>query len=73
MGTIMRNGREYGGGSGTSDYDMLSNQPKINNVTLVGNLTWQDLGLPDFETGLPNGYEFAMPEDINELFRVDSD
>ena len=34
-----------GGGGGTSDYNDLSNKPKINNVTLSGNKTSHDLGL----------------------------
>ena len=35
----------FGGGGGTSDYERLSNQPKINGVTLVGNKTSDDLNL----------------------------
>lgn len=34
-----------GGGGGTNDYDDLLNQPKINNVTLKGNKSAEDLGL----------------------------
>lgn len=34
-----------GGGGGTYDYNDLVNQPKINNVTLIGNKTSSDLGL----------------------------
>lgn len=34
-----------GGSGGTSDYDELSNKPKINNVELSGNKTASDLGL----------------------------
>lgn len=32
-------------GGGTSDYEELENQPKINNVTLSGNKTLSDLGI----------------------------
>ena len=32
-----------GGGGGTDDYTKLKNQPKINNVTLTGNKTTEDL------------------------------
>lgn len=40
----------HGGGGGTSDYSQLSNQPKVNNVTLIGNKTSSDLGLmPEYE------------------------
>jgi hypothetical protein len=34
-----------GGSGGTSDYEELENQPKVNNVTLKGNKTSSDLGL----------------------------
>lgn len=34
-----------GGGSGTSDYNQLSNKPKIENVTLSGNKSLADLGI----------------------------
>lgn len=36
-----------GGGSGSNDYETLSNQPKINAVTLLGDKTSDDLGLQD--------------------------
>ena len=36
-----------GGGSGTSNYNSLSNKPKINNVELNGNKTNEDLGIQD--------------------------
>ena len=41
-------GFEYGeaGGGGTSDYTDLTNKPQINGVTLSGNKTSSDLGLP---------------------------
>lgn len=34
-----------GGGGGTSDYNALNNKPKVNNVTLSGDLTLADLGI----------------------------
>lgn len=37
--------KAHGGGSGTSDYEQLSNQPQINGHTLTGNQTSADLGL----------------------------
>lgn len=40
-----------GGGGGTGNYNDLSNQPQINNNTLVGNKTASDLGLVAAETG----------------------
>lgn len=36
-----------GGGGGVSDYTQLTNKPSINNVTLTGNKTAEDLGLAD--------------------------
>lgn len=33
------------GGGGTNDYEELINKPKINNVTLIKNKTFSDLGL----------------------------
>lgn len=38
-----------GGGSGTDDYSVLTNKPKINNVILSGNKTGQDLALVNSE------------------------
>lgn len=34
-----------GGGGGTTDYSQLTNKPSINNVTLSGNKSSEDLGL----------------------------
>lgn len=35
-----------GGGGGTSDYSDLTNKPSINGVTLSGDKTGADLGIP---------------------------
>ena len=50
MGLIYKNGISYGGGSsgggsGSSDYEDLSNKPSINGVTLQGNKTTSDLNI----------------------------
>lgn len=37
--------REFGGSGGTNNYEELSKKPKINDVTLQGNLTRKDLNL----------------------------
>jgi hypothetical protein len=36
-----------GGGGGTTNYNELSNRPRINNKTLAGNKSSSDLGLQD--------------------------
>ena len=40
-----------GGGGGTSDYSDLTNKPQINNVTLSGNKSLSDLGIPTYSAG----------------------
>ena len=40
-------GKKNGGGSGTTNYNDLSNKPSINNVSLSGNKTSSDLGIQD--------------------------
>ena len=58
-----------GGGSGTTDYDNLSNKPSINNVTLSGNKTSADLGLaPD--TALQPGDNVSSL--VNDAGYIDS-
>lgn len=34
-------------GSGTNNYDDLTNKPRINGVELVGDLSLEDIGIPD--------------------------
>lgn len=58
-----------GGGGGTSDYNDLVNQPKINNVTLVGNVSGSDLGLLD-ATALEN-YRTAADQDAIDAGKQD--
>ena len=50
------------GGSGVSDYDLLTNQPQINGVTLTGNKTNADLNIQDIRI-LPNGYTINVATD----------
>lgn len=47
MGVIYKNGVAYGGGGGVGgDYSQLDNLPKVNDVTLLGNLdSEEDLGI----------------------------
>lgn len=39
------------GGGGTTNYELLSNKPQINNVELVGNTTLEELGVQTLEAG----------------------
>lgn len=49
---------ESGGGSGTTDYEDLTNKPSINNVPLVGNKTLAELGYEDeIETVTQSQYD----------------
>lgn len=43
------------GGGGTSDYDDLTDKPKINNVTLSGNKSTSDLSIHDVPSGGTSG------------------
>lgn len=49
-----------GGGGGTSDYEDLSNLPKLNNVTLKGNKSLSDLGIQ------PAG-DYALESEIPDV------
>lgn len=42
-------GHQGGGGGGTDNYNDLSNKPKLNDITLEGNKTASQLGLPDLK------------------------
>ena len=44
-GSVSGSGSSSGGGGGSSDYNSLSNKPKINGIVLKGNKTAADLGL----------------------------
>lgn len=37
--------KHHGGGGGTNDYTDLENKPKINGVSLVGDLSTEDLSI----------------------------
>lgn len=55
---------EHGGGGGTSNYNSLSNKPKINSVELSGNKSLSDLGVPLDTDDLTNGAGFITANDI---------
>ena len=47
-----------GSGGGTSDYTALTNKPSINNVTLSGNKSLSDLGIPTKTSDLTNDAQY---------------
>lgn len=54
--------RRSGGGGGTTDYNELSNKPKINSVTLSGNKSLEDLGIY-----IPSTDDFVKLVDLDSL------
>lgn len=52
---------EGGGGSGTSNYNNLSNKPSINSVTLSGNKSLSDLGIATTWIGTAEEYAALSP------------
>ena len=52
-----------GGGGGTSDYNALSNRPKINGTTLAGDKSADDLSLMDQNGSL-------TPQQLNDLLAL---
>ena len=52
----------HGGGSGTSNYEFLTNKPKINGVELTGNKTSSDLGILDEPQVVANPEEVATAD-----------
>ena len=45
-------------GKEPGDYNGLLNKPKINNVELMGNMRWQDFGIPDLS---------QLPDDLSKI------
>ena len=45
-------------GKEPGDYEGLYNKPRINGVELIGNMTWENFGIPDLN---------LLPSDITEL------
>lgn len=52
----MGQGGSGGGGTGTTDYNALVNQPKINGVTLIGNVLSSALGIKTSELNNDKGF-----------------
>lgn len=65
---IEANPRAGSGGSGTSDYNNLTNKPKINNVELTGNKTLQDLGIKQEYTA--DDIEFSDGETFQQKYNA---
>lgn len=71
-------GGSSGGGSGVSDYALLSNKPRINGIILNGNKTAEELGLqPKGDYALrnelpevPDMNDYAKTEDVNEALNA---
>ena len=54
-----------GGGGGTSDYDDLTNKPKINSVELSGNKSLHDLGIAGEDSiGTITGEQWSQVQSI---------
>lgn len=49
-----------GGGGGTTNYNLLSNLPKINNIIVKGEMTGADLGLVDQSAALTSEQKAAL-------------
>lgn len=67
--------KEGGGGGGTSDYEQLSNLPKINSVELKGNKSLNDLGIAsssDLNTlaGVVGDSTEGLVKDVNDIESV---
>lgn len=65
LANVQGNGTVEGGGAdGTNNYNLLLNKPSINNVTLQGNLTSEELGL---ESGSGSTAEMTYEEALAVL------
>lgn len=56
-----------GGGGGTTDYTLLSNKPKINNVELSGNKTTSDLGIVEYDDTALAARVTALEETVGDI------
>ena len=70
LATVGEGGTSAGTGSGTggvTSYRSLADKPSINNVTLIGNLTSDDLGLGDGSGSEETASEMTYEETLAEL------
>ena len=63
--------RLFQGGSGTDDYELLINLPKINNVELKGNKTLEDLGISGAEVFEINEVPNSNPRRYEKTWSVE--
>lgn len=56
-----------GGGGGTSNYNALTNKPKINNVELVGNKSLNDLGIQPAGNYLTEETDPTVPSHVKNI------
>lgn len=55
------------GADGATDYNTLDNLPSVNNVTLIGNKTLDDLGIPTKASDLTNDMNWAVTNADNNF------
>lgn len=60
-GILVGNLNQYGGGSGTNNYEDLINLPQINDVLVIGNKSLSAYGIQPTN-------DYADNSDINNLF-----
>lgn len=60
-GTLVGRLNQYGGGSGTNNYEDLTNLPKINDVLVIGNKSLDAYGIQPTN-------EYADSTDIDNFF-----
>lgn len=63
---------EPGPAGGTTNYNDLSNKPKINNVDLTGNKTKEDLGIPTKTSDLTNDSNFISSTVVTNFVFLNS-
>lgn len=66
---MVKSSSASGGGSesGTNDYTELVNKPKIEGTELIGDLTFNDLGIQNVEMDQAETNDKTIPGAINEL------
>lgn len=68
--SILMGGTNSGGSGGTTDYNELSNKPKINGVTLTGNKTLSDIGITQAVAEAVAAIVAGAPADFDTLKEI---